>query len=98
MRASDARGACATVGARGRRHAGPAKATLHRLRFRFHHVMVMVMIVVMDDHHVRFPIMCGFPIFSMGIFVSSAEAGIARPRETTVASATTILFTGSLSG
>src|SRR6478672_12983082 len=34
-----------------------------------------------------FPIMCGFPIFSMGIFASSAKAGIARPSETTVASA-----------
>ena len=43
-----------------------------------------------------FPVICGFPIFSMGIFASSAEAGIARPSETTVASA--ILFTGSLSG
>ena len=24
-------------------------------------VMVMVMIVVMDDHHVGFPVICGFP-------------------------------------
>jgi hypothetical protein len=42
------------------------------------------------------PIMCGFPIFSMGIFASSAKAGIARPSETRVASATTNLFMGFL--
>jgi hypothetical protein len=30
----------------------PAKAMLHWLRFRFHHVMIMVMIMMVDDHHV----------------------------------------------
>jgi hypothetical protein len=34
----------------------------------------------------------------VGIFASSAKAGMARPSETTVASATTNLFTGFLSG
>ena len=60
--------------------------------------MIMVMIMVMDDHHVVLSIICGFPIFSMGIFASSAKAGIARPSETTVASATTNLFMDILPG
>ena len=55
--------------------------------------MITVMIMVMNDHHVVLSHKCvRFPIFSMGIFASSAKAGIARPSERTVASATTNLF------
>ena len=60
-------------------------------------IVVMIM-VVMDDHHVVRFHHVRLPIFCMGIFASSAKAGIARPRETAVASATTNLFTDFLSG